>query len=536
MEQNIQLKDSFGNKLFPKSKTEVIQEEGYSPSLVMSQKAVTDAINSIDRQYSLFFNTFQWEAAHRWEGAGGRSYVSNGNSIATMDLQEIRRYKHGGIIRVYNDSETTYKLWMNWLAEPAAGVTRYNNVKYNESKQLPAHGYVDFDIPTGVVMFTFALENGSSISKYELNKLYILKTIRNQLDEVSIPLHDVPLEDIEIRNEISKYRSGNVNYIKLDSTQNTALRFFHFSDIHGDAKEMEYIVNLANKWHDDGTLDLVINSGDTCLGNDQDDYLWYHTLINKCNVDVLASVGNHDSFGDKNGNDQRLAYNNIIAPTVAKCSGAIQPDGASTSYIPCFYKDYGIRVISIYTTYKKTEQLDWLRTVLADAISNSKPVILVNHVPFSGGPNGIGKIYWNNLSNFLDDSPNSFTEPITWAWGYDTPIDNTFVEAVKEFIDNGGEFICWLSGHLHGDYFVDVKDHELYGYQPTINITSARAYYTPMIKIDGEYSRHSFNYVSVDTNNKTISIMRIGCHFGNYHRHRHVLIYSYREHRIIEEY
>lgn len=536
-ELDIQLKDANGNLLYPKSKTSVVQEKGQSETLVMSQKAVTDGIDEVNKQYYLYFDSFKWTNTMRWEGNGGRSFSSYSNSIASKSYLPRHKFVKDGVIKVRNDSDNQYRLIVNWFTE-AALANNFRNAVTNEWFDLNPNSTLEIAIKD-YPLFCFAFDNGGYSKDYQLDKIYLPETLSDKIARLTDKIeNDVSAEDIRIRDNFGKYRGGSVNYNYWESTPNAGFRFFHFSDLHEDYSELEFIIALANKWKKEGMIDAILNTGDTTLTNATSDYTWFKNLLKTTDVDLLSSVGNHDSFGytDNIATNYQKAYENIIAPTASNFN-IVQPDGADETYLPCYYKDYGdVRVIVIYTTYFVDAQVEWFQSVLNSSLSANKQVIIMNHTMPSGGANGLLDNYQATAEEFYNSNPNSFTDIMNWAWGQDAPVGDKFLLPIKEFEDNGGTFICWLNGHCHQDVFCDLKDHNKYGYQPQINITSARQWYSPYVKMHNHPSSHQFNYVCVDTQRKHFTILRIGNQFGQDGRRRHCLVYDYGLHRIIDEF
>lgn len=81
--------------------------------------------------------------------------------------------------------------------------------------------------------------------------------------------------------------------------------------------------------------------------------------------------------------------------------------------------------------------------------------------------------------------------------------------AVKNFIDGGGTFICWLVGHEHSDNLHVLEEH---GNQLVITIPTltTRALQLYPNSEDFAYNYNVMTYFAVDNSSKTIKMMRIG--------------------------
>ena len=90
-------------------------------------------------------------------------------------------------------------------------------------------------------------------------------------------------------------------------------------------------------------------------------------------------------------------------------------------------------------------------------------------------------------------------------------------DPVDRFIDEGGTFVCWLSGHNHNDYVGYVKNHER---QLQILVDKAGELDRYMLDSDrsGE-NTDAFNLVSYNPVSKLLTVQRVGCADG-YHGKR----------------
>lgn len=309
----------------------------------------------------------------------------------------------------------------------------------------------------------------------------------------------------------------------------TDVKLLFYSDVHGSIENVKRIINKAESYN----VNAIVCGGDIVPFNIGQGLSWYEELAATTTKDMLTCVGNHDVWS--NADTQTLAtksdvYNAVIAPMVARVSDIVQPTGASTNYDLYFYKDYGgIRMIfldAMVTTggvsvgWWDTTQLAWLENVLADAKTNSKSVVIVAHPPFD-----------KNIAIRDNSSPvNSWIDYRNYNLYEGIHLPESAMEAVKDFIDGGGKFVCWLSGHVHVDSLLTATG---YTGQVMINIMSARYNYHP----DGtayylsSYSREkwfdSYDYITFDTTHKMIKVIRIGyCEDGSMRR-RERFCYDY---------
>lgn len=351
---------------------------------------------------------------------------------------------------------------------------------------------------------------------------------------------DLNVNDDEYEKALISVFAKQNNGTSTISISNSDFRAIFFSDIHNDIPAFQRIINTAIELYSENNIDTIINAGDTAFNMSTEDYTWFNSLVEASPVDVLSAVGNHDISSDKS-----VPYDNLISPVLQKSDDIIQPDDASTNYYLFYYKDYGnVRVVILYTGLDDEVQLLWLNSVLADAVENDKHIILVNHYTFGGGE---ANMLFDSASDFFANVDNTFmssagTIQNKWTYGDalagKAPIPTTYLTAVKNFEDAGGQFICWLTGHIHYDHFYDVIDHDRYGYQPMFNTATARTNFgaRDFIKNYDDHTKDCYNYIAVDTTQKMLKIKRIGCNLDVLGRPRNVLTYSYDAHKIVANY
>lgn len=175
-----------------------------------------------------------------------------------------------------------------------------------------------------------------------------------------------------------------------------------------------------------------------------------------------------------------------------------------------------------------TAQSQWMQNVLSDALQNGKYVVCVNHTPFD--------------KNSAELVASKWTSYYAKKWKNDTghiAFDNLHtspeaVENVYSFINNGGHFVCWLTGHLHFDSIQKITSKQ----QVMVNIASANCDNHP----DGaktnnirEYLFDCFNYIGIDINNHIIKVFRFGWDTDASLRIRKILSYDFVENQIETE-
>ena len=353
-----------------------------------------------------------------------------------------------------------------------------------------------------------------------------------------------PTEALQIRNALKK--------------DSAAKGFIFFSDIHcsnNNSAAMGRIADTINAW---GTtyVDAVINAGDTIASAYTSTALdIYKTKINDISgIDILHTMGNHDCWVSHNGvlqnwmsqSNLETAYGSWVKEWAEKNgSSRVAPSNTSLYY----YKDYGsVRVIilnAFHAAYSGKEidgvpesnpvdvywdatQKSWLQGALADAKTNSKHVLLVNHFMPS-------KTILYEKTNMSIKEFKKVNEYNPWAGTYGITPTSIFDEGwmpdevlgvVKDFIDAGGILIGWLGGHLHNDKLWGVKPslEATYGKQILFQTGAAG----PESDLDATGNTHDlYNFVVVNTSKKIMTIVRLGLGWDALGNERRIFVWDY---------
>ena len=337
----------------------------------------------------------------------------------------------------------------------------------------------------------------------------------------------------EIENKL-KCLSGNT----LVGSQygEKPVTLLHFSDIHAGRLNMDRIQAFRTKFA--SYLSDTICTGDMA-GAKFTEYpsdFWNATGPDT----ILQLVGNHDVYdahnqvpGTGTGYDDPQYWATAAekyAQYMANVSkwGVTQPSGASENGLCYYYKDYDLTTgADIYTTSAMrlivldgmafdAAQLAWLVATLEDARTNGIPVMIADHFAPINYAADIDKFDTPFCSFNIGMKEQAFANGhLPGACG-----------AVDDFITAGGEFVCWICGHLHYDVVGTVVSHPN---QIFIAIGSAKyktfaldSYRLPQFK-----SADLFNIFIADVRNKRISVMRVGADTDNWMRPRHGMTIDY---------
>ena len=291
----------------------------------------------------------------------------------------------------------------------------------------------------------------------------------------------------------------------------------HFSDPHNSSGNVKRLVDMAKYL---GTsIDDTICTGDMARDKYADGFAWWGNIDGA--EDILLCIGNHDvtdgvDYGSYGGTTPEGAYNTYFAPYIN--NWGVTHTGTLTYY----YKDYPAKKIRLIvldyllTGNDATSQNAWLASVLSDARTNNYTVVIAQHCPVRNETS-------INCSFSMLNKVSTYNYPVIYQ------------QTVQTFINDGGEFACYIVGHTHWDMVCYNDD---YPQQICIAVTCATTTGrdNDQIRDDNNKSRDAANVVTVDTTNKTIKLIRIGADIDNYLRGRNVCTISYSNKSIIAEY
>lgn len=299
--------------------------------------------------------------------------------------------------------------------------------------------------------------------------------------------------------------------------QPEVLTLAHLSDYHGDGQELEYIYD---KWASVmGLADDWICTGDLVAERFSDPFVYYPTTDNLMAKSTMLVIGNHDALADTSGYDwtdlasESQQYNKFFAPTIANWN--VLHSGTNTYY----YKDYdlnNIRLIVLNDMLESADmiaQLYWLENT---ALNTNLSVVIAKH-------------YIPRTPVKIDCS---FSAIDYTAAGNG---EDAIADKVQQFINNGGKFICYLTGHSHYDYISYLSQY------PdqlvlTMDATGRQACndWSDMMRYDDEISRDLFNMVQFDTSSSIVKITRCGANYDRYLRLKDTITINYNTKQIIQ--
>ena len=280
------------------------------------------------------------------------------------------------------------------------------------------------------------------------------------------------------------------------------LCLIHFSDIHGD----EYCLrNVAAFWdHYRDMIADVIHTGDSVTTYAGDGMAFWNHVEDASRF--LNVIGNHDARKLANSwtsvqtaAESRAAY---VDPYVDRWGVTI---GSGVNY---YYKDYSankIRLIVLDVMHDDATQRAWFVSTLAGAKSSGYHVI--------GAAHCMASKYLTPFVTPWDDKPVVpwYEEGFPTITGVNYPewLDSSYVDAVEDFKNGGGHFVCWLHGHVHAAMFAKVTGTN----QLNIGVGNAGgpgfAWTYAQARQQGTRNADDFNVFAVDSDSGILRIVKV---------------------------
>ena len=301
------------------------------------------------------------------------------------------------------------------------------------------------------------------------------------------------------------------------------LVLFHFSDVHGDEAELNRYAKFLKKY--DKYFDDAICTGDLVAWNAGSGFGHWGRV--KGAEKILFVSGNHDFVKDKPywDWDDRLTKKEMFDTYYSKFikNWNVTYEEGNTYY----YKDYPekkIRLIGLDCALKdeeNEEQLSWFKGALAGAKVRDLSVIVAYHY----NPRNAVQIKCNFTDYDHYDEEGSLDDMTEYN------------KTVDEFINQGGKFIMWLTGHTHWEQFAYNKDFPKQLYY-SIDATSIGfcELYSNMSRIMGTRSQDLANAMVVDTTKEELKIIRIGANETSSLVQRNGITINYKTFEVISQF
>ena len=363
-----------------------------------------------------------------------------------------------------------------------------------------------------------------------------------------------------------------------------SLALLHFSDIHGDTIAAKRIKSFATKYS--SYIDDMVQTGDTVYyywNDSEQGYQWYQQ---NGIPEALFVLGNHDGaansneYGWKEGSadwdfkgkewDFDIYFANYITSR-----GVTPPtgydDSTSPYYKACYWhKDYAdakVRVIGLDcmhfndgVRYTSNDQETWLAAKLQETLTSGNSaygfsVIFLCHFAlddFSGynetwdesthkfvynqnetggaimqRSTGVSTAFMNG-SSYTAEGRFSMRNRIgtVGSSSYTKGNDNPIADVIQAWMNNGGKYVVWLSGHTHTEYmYYPAK----YPNMLCLGIPQAgNSRGTSEADRSDDLEFHTCaNLIVVDTQNTCLKIVRFGKTMNKYFFDQSKLCYNY---------
>ena len=286
------------------------------------------------------------------------------------------------------------------------------------------------------------------------------------------------------------------------------LTFVHFSDIHAVRELWNRIVDYTNHYSD--YIAFGLHTGDYCCDN-QEQWRDLYAEGTPCLRPILNCVGNHDTIAGPEWvkMPKEEAWKLLFSHTENWKAAFLDCDHSMS-----YYRDFpesNLRLIVLDQYFDLELQQQWLRDLLQDAQKKGCWVMTAMHEPTAE----------------IVDSPNVTFHTLT---KFPLLRESPFESVLREFIHQGGNFVCNFCGHEH---------HDLFGYTAggvlnvAVECACDWAGWCDGKRIRGTRTYDCFNVVTVDPDQKLLKLVRIGNNADYYLRKKQVLCYDYQTHSVI---
>lgn len=359
----------------------------------------------------------------------------------------------------------------------------------------------------------------------------------------------------ELTSKLLNMKYGDVGKSDSGHDYKQCCCLMHFSDWHQDTTNIGRLTDFWDKYENTGSyasediLDGCINTGDVTATYFDESISDYYGAVD--DRPFLLSLGNHDVWPRDDASQpyaldstaehwpwagstshvyskpiaQSETYNKFYRDYISSWN-VVRPSGVSDA---CYYykdfvqtnssgtgTDYKVRLIVVDIAHQKNAQYTWFNNTLTNARANDFDVIVASH--FEIGQHERVPIPFSSFE--YGASSTSF-------------IGGEFAEYIADFIDAGGNFICWLSGHQHCDGVgVLSADKRMLDINVATASSSQLRTADAFIKL-GTKSQDCFNVLSIDYADKILKVMRIGRDYDRYMQHKDTFCYNYGTHKMM---
>lgn len=502
--------------------------------------------------------------------------VSTGSKYALIKLPDdlvvgTRYYFTISYTAGFNKSESWWLAFVDSSYQPTSG-----GIDLHPGRCVKA--MMAFNYKAGDMYFRLASTSQNSGAKVVFHSFSITNepTVYNLSTRVSALEDNVSGSEMENIIRQARYVGSSVT--------NEPLALLHFSDIHGDTLAANSIKNFATKYS--SYIDDLVQTGDTVYyywDSAGQDYAWYqqHGI-----PEALFVLGNHDGSANSNSKGWKEGsadwdykgkewdFDTYFANYITE-RGVTHPtgydDSTSQYYKACYWhKDYAdakVRVIGLDcmhfndgVRYTSNDQETWLAERLQDTLTSGNAaygfsVVFLCHYPLddysgynrtwdddthlftlnhnqTGGfvvqrSTGISTAFHNG-SSFTAEARFSMRNRIgtVGSTNYTKGNDNPIADVIQAWMNNGGKYVVWLSGHTHSEYMyypAKYPDMLCLGLPQAGNTRGTNE----ADRADDSPGHTCANLIVVDTQNTLLKIVRFGKTLNRYFFDQTKLCYNY---------
>ena len=320
-------------------------------------------------------------------------------------------------------------------------------------------------------------------------------------------------------NPAAKNILNNLSLVNYVRANHKVLTLAHISDTHGNSDNVARFNEFCD--HYAGIIDVRMHTGDVVADKYED------AFDSSLYADTLLAVGNHDTASVSSGTFNWTAhqgldsFNKFISPLYSGWGATLAPN-AATSGLCYYYKDFPAKEIRLIVmdamanfSSEDSAQLTWLTARLAEAKTNGYGVIIANH--------------------YIPKQPTLLSSPFSSKVGPTNASSTTdgAIAAVASFIADGGDFIAWVVGHEHKDYFGKITSGNTTQVVLCVATGSSTGTAQDRARVVGEKSQDLFNIYGFDKTAKTIKVFRVGSDHDAWARHQVTACINYATAEII---
>lgn len=327
----------------------------------------------------------------------------------------------------------------------------------------------------------------------------------------------------DLRDLLIAARRPDVRSLKGPTAEHPPLlTLLHCADPHNAEKPMaqigEAIPELADLCED------VICTGDMVLGWHGAGMDYWQRIPN--HEQIMVCMGNHDMLNNPQYDwtdliPQETAYRDYFEQDSVHWNAELLP---GKTYFCKHYDPQRVTLIAMNSMLEGAEdeaQVAYLRERLEEARQKGYSVVIAIH----DAPKGERELLSCNFTA-LDRMPGN-------ACGHGCT--ETYQQTVQDFMDAGGNFFCWLAGHVHCDYICRDPKFPAQWFLLIAAPGALRGDLADLSRRDGEKSANAMNFVTFDPERKTLRLVRAGADRDAYLRSRKTLTFRYDTGEIISQ-